>query len=86
VAYGAEWQDVSCPVADLGGLAVVVSARYTNMKDTWTNSDLPVLEAAEHLLDTSGLAPPINEIAAATRLAPEAVRVAIRALEGRNYV
>ncbi len=53
------------------------------MEDTWTNRDLPVLEAAVRLLDADGHWVSVRDIANATGIEPEDVARSLIALNPR---
>jgi hypothetical protein len=56
------------------------------MEDTWTNRDLPVLEAIVRLLDQGNWAVSVREVASDTSLDPADVDRAITALQGLYVV
>lgn len=56
------------------------------LPDVWVSRDYPVLREAVRMIDQGRSMPGVNELATATGLGPEQVRLAVAALERRGLV
>ena len=56
------------------------------LPDVWVSRDYPVLREAVRMIDQGRSMPGVNELATATGLGPEQVKLAVAALERRGLV